>query len=250
MKKIAALITALILVFSLSTPAMADVILEPVRKSDEFLNAHMQECTRIWHIFEVQSETKRCKSPQDDTELGVLSAGETVRIAFEWNGWGLVEYSDSYGGWVELGTLRQLFDSEEFHARYGEEITNVDGELYIEVGREVKLYPFPGSEWRGGSLQAYDEDQTVVNYIESWTDPQGREWGYVSYYYTAKGWVCISNPYGETEPMWPEYADEELSPSPERLPAAVIALVAAAVAATAVLIVVFIRKGKKNAAQE
>ena len=154
MKKAASLLFALVLVLSLCAPTMADVILVPAQKTDEFLNAHMQECTRIWRNFEVQSETKRCKSPQDDTELGVLSAGETVRIAFEWNGWGLVEYSDSYGGWVELGTLRQLFDSEEFHARYGEEITDVDGELYIEVGREVKLYPFPGSEWRGGSRLA------------------------------------------------------------------------------------------------
>ena len=266
MKRILAVLIAMLLICSLCAPVMADLIIAPKILMDDFLEAHIGECERIGCRYEAREETEIRVSPEDETLLGTVNKGDSVLIAYGWNGWGLIETGDGFAGWISMRDMRRLFDGTAFTEKYGGEVKEVDGELFLDFkpGDSVPLYSFPGS---GEIVDRMDTEVTtnasvgqedengehgfVVSYTKLWEDERGRSWGYVENHEGHSGWVCISDPYTELQSIWPESMDVTIdpAPAPERIgfPTLTVALVTAAVGGTVTALVVMTRKNRKTA---
>ena len=107
MKKLFALFLCLLLAASLSAPALADMIWEPM---DDFYFEHMEECRRIDEEFLAEADTPIYYSPQNATTAGVIPAGDTQLVTYVWTDsrgydWGYVEYwkdGAMTSGWISL----------------------------------------------------------------------------------------------------------------------------------------------------
>lgn len=107
MKRILSLFLCLLLTAALTVPAMADVLWIP---DDDFYNEHMEECLYSNEVYEAETDTPICYSPQNGTTAGVISAGETVLVSYVWTDvrgdeWGYVEYAEDGSwtqGWIDM----------------------------------------------------------------------------------------------------------------------------------------------------
>ena len=262
MKRVSRLLAVLLAALAVAamTPyAAADVAFIETPLKDTFLSLYRDECVEVWATYVVTEECSAQKSPKNTKITMECLPGDKVCIAWQWHGWGLI-CSDRYEGkylkkeslgWVEMSHLRKYFSFDDVDKSvYGEVVIDYGGPVKTDEGEYIYFYSFPGSGVLVDTAYAGED----LYYDSSWADPLGREWGYVGYYYTAKGWVCLDDMYsGEIGRIWPEYVDEELElpdavvrDEQARLPVMVIVLVAAAVAVTAVLTILLIRKNNQS----
>ena len=209
MKRLTALLLATILMLTLSTTALADVIWIP---EDPFLEDHMAECVRIDRSYRTLTEVTVYENPESIGVEGTLPQGDAVGIYYIYtdengNQWGYCEkYESEIHGWVAMAYMDLIYDYISFNEDYGDTFLDEDGRLSEEFADDtVWFWNYPGSDtgeqfdmdaWAGDYLPEYD---TVYQ------DEQGRSWGYVSYYFGFRHfWICLDAPTADFDTLFPD----------------------------------------------
>lgn len=209
MKRIIVLLLSLMLAAGLTVPVFADLIWIP---EDPFLHAHMSECTRTDRSFRALTDTPIYESPESNKVLMTLAEGEAIWIYYTYvdadgNHWGNCEdTTDWITGWIPLAYTELVYDHISFEEDYGHLFTQESGTLdEAYVGQTIYFWNYPGDE--SGTqvpVEVYPPD-----YWHTYTDEEGRVWGYTGYYMGWKGyWFCIDDPTADFDTLFPEAAPE------------------------------------------
>ncbi len=222
-----ALFVVFALLLSLST--FADVAYTP---RDDFYEEHYRGCVglELYHFTNgAEGYVVAYSSPTGDPEV-VIPNGREYFVSVIWTSdedgktWGCIEYDPdtleiSYafqGGesaWVDMSSMYRRYDSVMFMTEHESELQHSHYNIYVEEGRELLAYRYPGSgiiEYRFPYIEDI-ENTMSTEYL--YTDTEGREWGYVGYHYgRVNAWICISEPYTEL-PAGAEYREPELIPA-------------------------------------
>jgi hypothetical protein len=280
-------LSRLLIIFLLAAltwiPALADVIWEP---SDSFYEQHREDCVynnRHYTANGKDGVITVVKEPVSNEAVASVNNGNTFFVSFTYTDkdgaeWGVVEfnpdgsgnladldYSTAVSGWVRMTDMTVVYDDISFAEDHQSEFEPYTGNYEeFKNGEPVTFWSYPGS-----GVVAWEEDAFERNdffqITETFTDTDGRLWGYIGYYYGARNiWVCISDPSGAgIEKAQPTPIGSQTPPSAEAsvLPNAgkepgqdnqtpmlfvIIAIVAAVVIVTAVLIAVFWKKSTKK----
>lgn len=175
--------------------ANADVIFEP---SDSFYSKHSSDCTRSERYYIANGYNGKVivyKSPEKNKVAAEYENGQKmwVNVIYTDKGeisWGLIDGT----GWFPLDYAYPVYDSLSFTQAYMDSFEYVSGDAAksgIVKDEEFYIYSYPGAE-NGYKYTCYDEEGPYIDTI--YTDPFGNRWGYVSYYYANRGWICLSNP--------------------------------------------------------
>ena len=197
--KLMSLLLAVVAALALAVPASADIIWEP---EDDFYESHRGECVyngRLYQAAGYDGSVKVYSSPKNAMSIKSLENGERVRVQFEWSGnvvWAYV-YNEDVGGWVPMGDLSLVYDSQEFIKDHEGQI--VKGEAVEVDFDQAWLYSYPG----GPKDHVLKEDEDYMSFDEIftslYTDDNGLRWGVVGYYKGHRnGWVCLDDPMNET----------------------------------------------------
>ncbi|NCB74839.1 MAG: hypothetical protein EOM51_08885 [Clostridia bacterium] len=233
MKKIAFLaFTCVILVSMLCGFALADVIFEP---EDDFYNSHSSECEYVNRDYYANGEsgfTELFTKP-NGSSLGFADNGELFHVQFTYKQgdelWGLAEYSESGSkliarngdtyktAWIKISDMSLKYDYISFDEAHSSEYKNYDGDYSELTGAtNIVMWTFPNSGESSGSIDKADENLTFTNV---YTDIDGAQWGFVSYYYGMKNfWICLSDPSGTEKPAIDVPAVVLNSPEPNSEP--------------------------------
>jgi hypothetical protein len=277
MKKLAALLLSLLLVFSMTVSAAADLLWEP---EDSYYHKQTDYPRSSLYCVYYVPEGLTCtvyRSPADPTVLAILEPGTEIYVGFsltidgeEW-GVGAVHGSD-VEGCFRLARLQKEYDHEDFRLEYSDQIRTDDSVVLHadDLEEAALLWRYPGSGQRRGSIskklllyeQSGQYHDGTVPFQFFYTDPDGGTWGYVSYFYGDKGWIYLDDPENPEPPLFPRECPStvtDTSPAEEPLGAAVeadlsgnsslyliVGLVAAVVIATGIIIVILKRKHKEN----
>ena len=263
-----AVIAALLMLsplFFLSSAVLADVILEP---PDSFYNKHRDECTylnRRYYANGKKGYISLKSEPGSDREVAVYANGAIINISFTYgkgaNEWGVIIFDtedkqyDQWGtGWVPMSELAIVYDTTAFEEDHKAQIydaaLNADS-LFLKD--EIIFWTWPGSGEIAmkHSVPAETEQRDLelgwLSATRAYKDGEGREWGYISYFYSARGtWVCFGDSANSEIPAFNAAPDPHLLPAadPGALPKvnnglpiqAIVLLVGATIAGTAVLI--------------
>lgn len=186
----------------------ADVLWEPL---NDFYEKHAQECETVATTYLANGEEGYItlyKSPQSDKKVAALMNGRAYYVGFTWTDsrgevWAVVdfgeptegervlsrEYSD---GWVPMRELAELYHEADFREEHAGELLEYQGELHgYEIQKTMQLWEYPGSSPTEVIYHFLDDEP---NYEYLYTDPDGRRWTRISYYYGYKGWVCVDDP--------------------------------------------------------
>lgn len=217
----------LIFALALGVAAFADVAYTP---RDDFYEKNYRECQGLerYHFTNgPEGYVVGYSSPTGEAKV-VIPNGKEYFVSVVWDGdgkeWGCIEYKadtldtgwafqGDESAWVDMSAMTPRYDSQNFIDEHESELEQTLYHVFIEEGRELLAYRYPGSgiiEYRF----PYNEDfgnSLSTEYL--YTDSEGREWGYVGYHYgRVNAWVCISDPYTEL-PAGAEYRKPELIPA-------------------------------------
>ena len=265
MKKIYKLLAAALAAVCLTAcvgGALADVIWEP---RNNFYEKHKSEMVYDNTLYIVNGEKgygEFADSPDSSEIKFTIKNGERVQMLFTYKSdgdtFGVCEVQsdggEAVGGWINLKDTINVYGAEEFEAEYAKDIKAYSGEPVKSAdGDKVYFYTYPLS---GEVAWSMDTDGGIdpIDVTSVYTDSDGRTWGYVSYYFGARGvWICMSEPSNGNLPdtLKKDYSDKIITPA-ESLPKpqggggtmAIVLALAAAVCA-AVIIIVFWRKKAK-----
>ncbi len=264
MKKLVSSLLIAILALTFALSVSADVIFEP---EDNFYTNHSDECKLMERSFVATETVYSVNEPNSSVIYGKVNSGDEIYISHTYednNGivWGLISFSD-VSGWIPMGYLEVIYDNTSFAEDYGNEFNAETDNLKISAQDISKLvfWNYPGSEdcWE---MELWNDSYRDISFSHSYTDPDGTVWGYVGYFYGAKGWLRVDAPETtdpgfvlkkENEALFPgSVLNETNSVENGGLPPIMIAiiLVSAVCVVTAALIFVLTRKkhtSKKSA---
>ena len=263
--------------------ARADLILPP---DNDFYERYKSQCIYLGRSFTVNSAdgfVSVQKEPGSPEEMTTLENGEIIYVEYScfFNGdfWGITSFLNSdknsdlwrLSGWVKMDQLLVLYDYVAFEEDHPGEFYIYDGdyEAIRETGAMI-AWAWPGS----GTVLWTVEDVDTENFyvLHAYMDEEGREWGFVTYFYGSRDiWVCLSDPLNRdipafnpdpgsgpwesetvhTEILETENWQAETAPEDEfPLPVLIIILVALLVIGTVVLIWVFWKPNKGGSKTE
>ena len=234
----------------------ADLIWTP---NDDFFNKHFEECERLGRSYMANGHNGYVeikKNPLSEETIANKENETEFYVSFTYTGpsdrvWGVVEFDNSTG-WIVMEDLLVIYDNISFMEEHEGDIEAFQGEWedYVSGKEPVQFYPYPGS---GKSTSAMDikEDKPVVSY--TYEDDEGRLWGYVNYYFSHKGWICLSDPRNANISGSKEAPQATLIPKASELPdpsyplfsrdiLVIVLLVAAVVVGTGMIIRIFWKK--------
>lgn len=213
----------LIFAVLLSASAFADIAYEP---EDNFYSKHQDECNyeNRWYITNGSGGYVIAYSSPTGNASEVIPNGVRFYVSYTWDSqWGCIEYdpdtlSHAYNmdsGWVRMEDMVAEYDSICFREDHADSIETTDRVLKIEGDEEFIGYKYPGSGIVRTTIGNYSGDAFTEIYLQDiYTDPQGRQWGYVGYFFGNRDfWICLDDPYTELA------AGEEFT-EPEIIPAA------------------------------
>lgn len=198
-----------------SLSVCADMIWEP---TNTFYSNHKNECTYVGRVFTANGSdgtvTVR-ETPDSDAEVATVQNGSTFTVTFTFkdssgNDWGLVEFvidgsgkphsSSQQGdkiGWIPMKDLTVVYDEISFRNDHKSEFETYKGDLdsYV-IKKEILVWTYPDSGNISSTIKTLDAGKLSLS--DTYTDKDGRLWGYLAYYRMTKGWICISNPEGNT----------------------------------------------------
>ena len=204
MKKAITLFLCAIAAVSLALGAAADVLFEP---EDSFYASHSDECSYYGRNYIINGESGYAavySSPKARGADAVLPNGNSFYV--EWvyqDEWAYVQYDaqtlaeswNGKSGWLRLADMTPAYDSEAFCADHESELYDSERTLHVEEDGEMRLWTYPGSGESAGLAVNYGGGADDVAFAQYFTDPEGREWGYLGYYYgRANAWVCLDDP--------------------------------------------------------
>lgn len=242
--------------------AFADVIWEPRNNFYEEHKSDMVYDNTLYIINGEKGYGEFTDSPDSSKIEFTIKNGDRIQMLFTYKSggdtFGVCEVQsdggEAVGGWINLKDTINVYDAEEFEAEYAKDIKKYDGEPIKTVdGDKVYFYTYPLSGEVDWSMDT-DGGIDPIDITSTYTDADGRTWGYVSYYFGARGvWICVSDPTNGNLPdtLKKDYSDKiitpaETAPQPQKTgstPAIVLAIAAAAGAALS--IIVFWRKKEK-----
>lgn len=215
---------------TLSLGAFADVAYEPF--GDDFYAEHYEECehhNHWYHINGAEGYATVYSSPTGSAVLNIPNGREFL-VSATWSKgsdgktWACIEYDpetlengrmESESGWVDMAELLPRYGNQEFMEEHEAELQHSIYTLFIEEGKELLAYRYPGSGIIEYRFPYVEDIENAMSTEYLYTDAEGREWGYVGYHYgRVNAWVCISDPYTEL-PAGPEYRAPELIPAAE-----------------------------------
>lgn len=250
MKRIFTALLAVCILLAMGTTVLADIIWEPAG-GNEFLNENLDACQGVYRRFTVSAPqgVQLLEAPGEGSPATKLKAGEVVTISYSYAAadgtWGFVELSDWEGGWLPMGTVTLLYDYISFAEEHGGEFYPYTGDAHTRLEPPLYLWAYPGSPVLGIEEELHYSEGAGPGIVHAYKDAEGREWGFVEYDFGYEGvWLCLSDPGGKTldttgNPNTGAKSGGGMTP--------VIALVAAVVALTAVLIGVLGSRRKKGA---
>jgi hypothetical protein len=257
-RKIIALITVCLLLIP-SFAVYADVIIEP---SNDFYERHRSQIIYLGRSFTANGADGFAsvkKEPGSKNDIAALQNGEVTFLQYtclyDGDYWG---YTFQHSGWININELLVIYDYVAFEEDYFKEFYLFDGG-YDEIAetRSAVVWPWPGA---GAPMWTFEDlDMENFRVRHAYTDGDGREWGFVAYMYGSRNiWVCLSDPLNRDIPAFnpapaPMRWDSDTphieieaygnSASEDSILIVIIALIAALVVGTAVLIRVLWKPG-------
>ncbi len=265
-----------VMILSFVLPISADVIVEP---KDDFFEEHIDECVynnfRQYVVNTDKGYAYLYVNPESSSTVKGYSNGEIVRISWLYTDksgeiWGVLSYET---GWFRISDLTVVYDGYSFIEDHGNEFEEYAKGSYSIVASEedpVIVWQYPGKKLNHSYTYGDMEDFISKTY----TDNEGTVWGYISYLEGSRNvWVCLSDNKGsiieDDEETVDLKADQkttvivngeaiELKKAPvpqDKIPVSdgisktliiVGSLVAGVVIITAVLIIVYAKKGEKK----
>ena len=258
----------LLLLFSMEgvMGVRADVLWEP---EDNFYEAHRDDCEIVQRTYIANSEAGLVysyKAPDNDKKVRFMPNGTKCFIDYVYqdgdNLWGVyTDFDKDETAWVWLNQFYVKYDYASFREEYANKIIPYAGEAGFTLTENTVLWDYPGSAsnytWQAGEVTP---EYSIFQY--SFTDEEGREWGFVGYMYGRRNdWICISDPENDKLPLrdielptiYDAVNDEEEAQKVKSADLAVpiakgefpwlpVILVAVVVAGSAVLLILFGRK--------
>ncbi|MBQ6823547.1 MAG: hypothetical protein IJP27_02745 [Clostridia bacterium] len=265
--------------FLLAIPAHADVAYSPPANS--FYEENRQHCTVVERNYYSNGEKGYISlhTEPNGTKTAYLTNGVRLHLYCTYGDWAMITHENNTEldtpVWAKTDELYLIYDGESFMEEYRAEIQWTGGKMMLPEGaEEIYVYEYPGAAdpW----AYSYFEPEIVDVTSRTYTDTEGRRWGYISYYRGIRNrWVCLDDPISVIPPFGgdPNLALIEGSPTPDPitpdpeteiveaetpivpakkpprivlnpLPVLAVVLVLAAVVAAVILIAVCYRKKK------
>lgn len=269
MKRLLTCALTLMMLLSLSVPALADIMWEPM--DNPFYDKHRGSChyeNRGYYANGKDGFVTLLDAPGGSVVRAQYENGEVLWVGYTYqNDWALIERWEDhkdFSGWVPMSDLTLIYDYLCFEEEYADRIQPYDNEFadYNGDAEVINFYEYPGAaevdqsfevsnSWGGdvlGNLTGTGENRSYIQSI--FVDEDGRTWGFINYMYGYRNaWFCLDEPDGENFPVR-EVSVAELTPAREPvLPATSYIpyiLVAVVVGATAGILVFFYGKRKKS----
>lgn len=233
-RRFAALILPVLLLFGLSVPVFAT-------ESNAFFNAHAAECRTDGGSYILNGEkgfAAVLTAPDGQAQDYLLNEQPVTVFGFwrdgEGRDWAQLRYtpdeagyalSDVDGeriGWLDSALLIPVPDKSSFVEAHFDEFVQSEVALIVKNWNGILLWPYPGSGGQGYDLGwSLHEDTDTLRFPAYWVDSLGRRWG--AYTCGEKdGFLCLDDPFAR-ENLLPEIglpAHTIPAVIPERLPAA------------------------------
>ncbi len=199
--KVLGILACLVTACFITRSAQADIIWTP---NDDFFNTHYEECKQLERSYiangaEGYIEIK--KNPKSKETVENKENGTEFYVSFTYTDekervWGVVVYEDSTG-WVLMKDLVVIYDDISFMEEHKGDIQGYKGEFDdYDPGEELlQFYQYPGSGTAQSAVKLL-EDRPKFDF--AYEDKDGRLWGHVKYYYSHRGWICLSDPTNAT----------------------------------------------------
>ena len=252
-------ICTFIILFIMNCPlSNADVVWEP---EDDFYKTHADECQYVRARDLIANgpggRVTIWESPVSDREVGEIKNGSKVGAEYTYEDkrgytWGIVYMAGGKTGWVPMDYLVKEPGLKNFTLKHSDEYQEYSGGFLPPEDVEIiYFWSYPGSGEIINKTVADHED--AISITSSYTDNEGRQWGYVTYFRAISGWICLSDPSNNKIPVNEEdAADVVIPPEPTEIIApeseginvfiVVAVLVAAVVVGTVILVRVLFRK--------
>lgn len=181
----------------------ADIIYVP--DGNSFYLAHSKECEylgRHYIVADPSGKISAYDSPGGGAGKATYPNGTQFWITHAYTDgsgavWGIsAEGHLSDSGWVLLSGLELVYDYISFAEEHGAEFADYDPQKHpLPKSGEVKFWKYPDS-----GVVISKADSPELNITKVYTAPDGRIWGFVTYYQTVKNfWVCLDNLGSEPE---------------------------------------------------
>ena len=203
-RKLLALLTAMLLMVTMVTPAFADIIWEPY--GDNFYEKHRDECSYHDRCYLANGEKGYVTvktSPDSLGDVTNIANGTRFFVVHLWTGkdgaqWGVGYPAGEFDsvGWVKLSEMAMVYDHISFEEDHSHEFGEYDGSG-DDLGKAL-VFSYPG----GTVKSTLEENAGYMPFAESfhnlYTDENGLRWTYVGYYMGHRdGWVCVDDPMNE-----------------------------------------------------
>ena len=208
----------LVLVFALlllaPSLALADVIVEP---ENSFYRTHQSECQHRegrTYLANGPEGTLALYTAPNGTVSKTLQNGAALYCQWTYtDGQGVVwGFSDDHEAWAPLGYTLVQYDHISFEEEHSDTIVSATDMTEKEYAT-VFLYEYPGAS------DPIRLDAVRLAAQKSYTDEQGRLWGFVSYIYGIRNrWFCLDDPDNEALAGQKKDAQPSSFASPEKLP--------------------------------
>lgn len=219
-KRVIIFMLAFAMLFSVS--AFADIAYEP---QDNFYERHRDECDyeNRWYITNGSEGCVVVYSSPTGSAKTAIPNGVKFYVSYTWNGeWGCIEYDpstlehayDKSSGWVKMTDMVPEYDTISFMEDHADEIVTTDRVLRISGDEEFIGYKYPGSGIISTTIGNYSGNEFTEVYLQNiYTDAEGREWGYVGYFFGHRNfWICLDEPTAQLA-AGAEFTEPEIIPA-------------------------------------
>lgn len=195
----------------LTVSALADVLPWPV--NNEFFAKHENDFSgqdyqdQGYLTYSPEGAVNFYEAPGSDDVVFTLDNLEQIYPEYLYTKdgivWGIVERFDSgfKAGWCRMDLLLPVYQSAQFLDEHSSEL---GGEISFSdyTGETVAFYEYPGSGVVQDSYAIQPDQSYFPEFQHSYTDKEGRLWGYISYFQgTRDCWICVSDPYNDALPF-------------------------------------------------
>lgn len=275
MRKVLSAFLTLLALLALCVPARADMLWEPY--GNIFYDKHFGSCDYIgrdYYANGAEGFVTLWDAPGGSVVEAQYENGTRLCVYWQYKDWGCItvfmEKGKHIDGWVPMKDLYLVYDHISFEEEYGAYFKPYDGQFDgsgLKDGDEIWIWEHPLSYGPKDTLkispdwdfleQLQGSTGSPSAFSQTYTDQNGRIWGYVGYLYGYRSfWVLLENPTcdGIMTSCIPEAdglitSGEIVPPRTPVLPTVSYLpcfLVAGVVAVTAVLLVMMKRRRKSS----
>lgn len=205
MKKLSALVLALLLTLLLALPAFADEIWYP---DNDFLSTHYGECEIYPRQRSYYANSRRgylnLRSSPGGQVLQQVKNGERLTGTARYQDWICVVCDDQAEAalWAPAKELSLIYDYIAFAEDYSGQLSPGTGEavetfLASREGDNLVVWPYPNAEradWAWDNGGWVYETVSLQGFTYTYTDPEGYLWGACCLPEFGNVWLCLNAP--------------------------------------------------------